>query len=175
MARKGEQAQIYSRKQYDYFLKQALSTMSKTDKHHRTVTRGGKPVARANPLDSRGQAHRAGRDDSGKVVQPGGGKADPPPSAQNALQTIMAFHQAGGTRNSLPKASPTKNAARKDQEHATMRRDKVIRPALRPPGSAEYERGIRKQQRAHLTSSKKYLSKSINENFTSALNHALGL
>lgn len=176
MAQEGEVADIVSRKQYDYFLKQALSAQDRKDKHHRTVTRGGKPVKRANPLDSRGQAHRAKRDEAGRVTQPGGGKADAPPSAQQAMQAIMKFHQGGGSREALPKISDTRNAARKDLEHAKMRRDKVIRPAVRPPGTAEYNRELRRRQQQQLqTNSKEYLSKSISEQFSSDLDEALGL
>jgi hypothetical protein len=169
VAKKGEVASISSRKQYDYFLKQALSAMPKVDKHHQPIAGGAK---RANPLDSRGQAHRAERDKAGRVTTPGGGAADPPPSSQNALQAIMAFHQGGGSRAALPKVSPTRNAARKDLEHAKMRRDRVIRPAVRPPGTAELEKQYRQR---NLQNSKKYLSKSISEQFTSSLDEALGL
>jgi hypothetical protein len=175
MARKGEVSDIVSRKQYDYFLKQALSAQQKKDKHHRPVTKGGQPVNRAKPLDSRGQPHRAKRDDAGRVTEPGGGKADAPPSANQAMQAIMKFHSQGGSREALPKVSDTRNAARKDLEHAKMRRDKVIRPAVRPPGTAEYSRALRRRQQEIQTNSKEYLSKSINERFGSALDEALGL
>lgn len=173
MAQKGEVAGIYSQKQYDYFLKQALSAMDKTDKHLRPVTKDGKPVKRAKPLDNRGQPHRAGRDESGQVVQPGGGAADEPPEQNQAMQVIMKFHNSGGTRASLPKISGTKNAARKDLEHAKMKRDQVVRPAVRPPGSKEYEKRLRQRQQS-LTNSKEYLSKSISEDFYLNLDEALG-
>lgn len=175
MPKKGETAQIVSRKQYDYFLKQALSAQPKRDRHHRPITRNGQQVNRAKPLDARGQPHRAKRDDAGRVTQPGGGSADAPPSADEAMKAIMAFHQAGGTRESLPKVSDTRNAARKDLEHAKMRRDKVIRPAVRPPGTAEYTKQLRQRQRQVDMNSKKYLSKFINEEFVSSLDKALGL
>ena len=168
MARPGEVAQIVSQAQYDYFLKQCQSSMPKMDRHLRPKKdKQGRPVMRNKPLDSRGQAKNALRDEDGKVIEPGGGKADTPPSQNQACQAIWAFHRKGGTRAALPKVSPTKNAARKDAEHAKMKKDQVIRPALRPRGTREYAR--------RLAASKEYTSKSINESFNSALDEALGL
>lgn len=123
MARPGEVAKIVSQKQFDYFAKQAKAAKGQ-----------------GTPLDSRGQAHRAGRDETGRVVKPGGGAPDRGPTGNEAEEAILAFYQSGGKRSDLPKESPTKNAARKDLEHAKMKQDQVVRPAIRPPGSSEYER-----------------------------------
>ena len=174
MAKPGEIAKIHSQAQYDYFLKQCQSSMPKVDRHH-NPKRGadGKPLMRNKPLDSRGQARNASRDEEGNVIEPGGGKADAPPSQNQACQALMAFHRAGGRRSNLPTVSPTKNAARKDAEHAKMRKDQVVRPATRPRGTAEYNKRLR--QAMARGESKEYLSKSINEEFNSALDEALGL
>jgi hypothetical protein len=123
VAKPGEIAQIVSQAQFDYFAKQAKAAKGQ-----------------GTPLDSRGQAHRAARDETGKVTKPGGGSPDRGPTGNEAEEAILAFYQAGGKRSDLPKESPTKSAHRKDSEHAKMRNDKVVRPATRPPGSSEYER-----------------------------------
>jgi len=123
VARPGEIAKIVSKKQFDYFSKQARASKGQ-----------------GKPLDSRGQSHRAGRDDSGKVVEPGGGAPDPPPDGNEADEALLAFYQNGGKRSQLPDESPTKNASRKESEHAKMRDDQVVAPARRPPGSSEHER-----------------------------------
>lgn len=181
MARKGEIADIVSKAQFDYFAKQAQSAFGKT-----------------KPLDARGQSRNAERDEDGNIVRPGGGKADAPPSAKQAIQALTNFHSKGGKREDLPQTSSSKDAYRKDAEHAKMRRDKVIRLPVRPRGSSNYERrGLQAQgyvprkgkyavnrfggweyvtptQRT-LAASKYYVSKSINEEFLSKLDEVLGL
>lgn len=198
MARKGEVADIVSKSQYDYFLKQAQSAMPKTDRHHRPITKDGKPVMRNTPLDSRGQARNALRDRDNHIVQPGAGRADPPPSAQQAMQALAKFHNAGGSREGLPEKSNTKDAYSARQEHAQMKNDQVVGQPTRPRGSSTYERHSLKS-RGHkarkgryirnneggweyvspsqltLSTSKEYLSKSINEEFNSKLDEALRL
>lgn len=181
MAAKGEVGDIVSQAQYDYVLKQAKSAIPKTDYHHRPmVGKDGQTMMQASPLDNRGQPHRAGRDESGKIVTPGGGAADPPPAAREAMKMLMKFQAAGGQRNKLPKVSPTKNAARKDAEHAKMKNNKVIRPATRPPGTASVEREMLRRNKINAAAKinkehAEYLSKSINEEFRSNLDEVLGL
>lgn len=198
MAKKGEVADIVSKDQYDYFLKQAQSAMPKLDKQLRPVTKDGKSVMRNSPLDSRGQARNALRDKDGNIVEPGGGEADGPPSAQQAMQALIKFHNAGGSRANLPKSSGTKDAFKARQEHPQMRKGKVVRPAVRPRGSSTYERqrlrasgatpryGRYVRNRAGgweyatptqrtVGDSLEYLSKSINEDFEFELDRALGL
>jgi hypothetical protein len=171
VAEKDEIADIVSQAQYNYFLKQAKSAMPKTDKHHNPIVSNGKAVYQSTPLDSRGQAHRAGRDESGKVIKPGGGNPDAPPSAKQAMQALMKFHNAGKSKEQLPERSSTRNAERKDKEHAKMKFDKIIRPATRPPGTASLE----KLHRQNLHASRKYVSGFISEEFNLALNGALGI
>lgn len=166
MARPGETADIVSKAQYDYFMKQLMANQPgrKGGKDKR-----GRPNRKVNPLDSRGQSHRAGRDESGKIVQPGGGAADAPPSGVEAYKALSKFQKSGKSRNDLPKTSSTKNAVRKDSEHAKMRNDQVVRPAIRPPGASTYNK------QRQLTNSREYLSKTIDENFNQALNEVLGI
>jgi hypothetical protein len=158
MAKEGEIADIVSLDQLAWMTKQANSGLGK-----------------GTPLDSRGMTHNAGRDKNGRVVKPGGGKADTPPAPNKAAQAIMKWRRSGGRRSDLPQSSDTKNAARKDLGRAKMRKDNVVRPAVNLPGTAEYNREARRRQRQNLHASKKYLSKSINETFGSRLNKALGL
>jgi hypothetical protein len=198
MARPGEVAKIVSQDQYDYFAKQAQSAMPKVDKHLRPVSKNGEPVMRNTPLDARGQARNAGRGKDGQIVQPGGGKADSVPSNQQAMQALVAFHNSGGNRSSLPKSSDTKDAYKARQEHAKMKNGQVVRQATRPRGSSTVERqGLRSSgstprkgkyarnreggweyatpSQRTLSAGVEYLSKTIDEEFTSQINKALGL
>lgn len=170
MARRGEVADIASKAQYDYFMKQL---MAHQPGRRQAKDKRGRPARKVNPLDARGQAHRALRDENGNVTQPGGGESDSIPTGSEAYKALMKFQKSGLTRNDLPKVSPTKNAARKDLEHAKMKRDQVVRPAVRPPGSSEFDKLQRQRQR--LNDSREYLSKSIDEMFYRALDEALGI
>jgi len=176
VAKKGEIAKIVSKAQYDYFLKQCNAYRGK-----------------GTPLDSRGQAHNAGRDDEGNIVSAGGGKPDGPPSGEEACQALDAFHQTGGTRASLPDKSDTVDADKARAEHAQMRKDRVVHPATRPRGSSTLaQRALRnaghtpRKGRYSRDSAggllyqppnveSKYMSKTIDEDFDKAINEALGL
>ena len=168
-----------SKAHWRYLAKQAQSAMPQTNKKTGgyVYNKDGSTRMRSNPLDSRGQPHRAGRDEDGKIVQPGGGKADAPPSSNDAARILMRTIQAGIRYEDLPEKSPTKNAARKSTEHAKMRgkkppnQDTVAAPASAPPGTRYMARRAAK----NLRNSKEYISKSINEDFKLALDEALGL
>lgn len=198
MARPGEVADIVSKAQYDYFVKQAQSAMPKMDKYMRPITKDGKPVMRNTPLDDRGQARNAERDADGNITSPGGGKADAPPSQKQAMQALAKFHNAGGTRESLPEKSGTKDAYKARQEHAQMSNDQVTRPATRPRGSSTVERqklratGVKPRKGRYvrnrtggwtyatpthrtMSAGVEYLSKTIDEEFDTQLDKALGL
>jgi hypothetical protein len=199
MARPGEVADIVSQDQYDYFAKQAQSAMAKLDMHLRPVREGdGQIKMRNSPLDDRGQARNAERDKEGNITNPGGGKADAPPSAKQATQALVKFHNAGGNRASLPKSSNTKDAYKARQERNQMKNDQVVSKATRPRGTSTVERQrlrasgatprkgryVRNRQggweyatptQRTLAAGVKYLSKTIDEEFHNQLDEALGL
>lgn len=154
-----EVADIVSYDQYLFVKKQAKSA---EDKNVRS-------------LDSRGMPHRAKRDERGRVVEPGGGKADSPMSPEQAKAMLIKLKKKGIDPRKLPKKSDSRNAARKDLEHAKMRHDRVVRPAIRPPGTATYMKQLQRQRQILDQNSKEYLSKSINEKFITDLDEALGL
>lgn len=161
MDRNAEVADIVSYDQYLFVKKQAKSAID--------------PNVR--PLDSRGMPHRARRDKRGRVVEPGGGKADPPMSPEQAKAMLRKLELKGIDPKKLPRSSDTRNAARKDLEHNKMSNDRIVRLAVAPPGTASYARQQRQQQILAQNSkeSKEYLSKSIDEQFTTSLDEALGL
>jgi hypothetical protein len=106
-------------------------------------TKGG-----IKPLDARGQPHRMSVDDKGNVV-PGGGPPDAPPSGKDAEQMLLRTARSGVKYSDMPEKSPTKEAERKSEEHASMRKGAEA-PARRPPGTASRERqmGQRGRRRA---------------------------
>jgi hypothetical protein len=87
------------------------------------------------PLDSRGQPHRMSVDDKGNVI-PGGGPADAPPDGGEAMQMVTRAARSGVKYSDLPKRAPTKEAERKKEERDTVKNDKVVARASRPPGTA---------------------------------------
>lgn len=155
----GEVADIVSYDQYLFVKKQAKSAED--------------PSVR--PLDSRGMPRRAKRDERGRIVEPGGGKADSPMSPEQAKAMLLKLKKKGIDPKTLPRSSDTRNAARKSLEHAKMRHDRVVRPAVRPPGTATYLKQLQRRRQVLDQNSKNYLSKTIDEQFIMDLDEALGL
>lgn len=129
MPQSGEIADILTKKQHDFILKQALSDQAKKGKKSGTGNR-------STPLNPELGQRRAGRDKTGKISIPGGGAPHQVPTPEEARDILKLFYNKGGKYNSLPDQSNTKEAKRNKGRRPTVKNDKVVAPARRPDGTA---------------------------------------
>ena len=172
MAKPGETAQIFTKKQYDWFAR-----------------------ALKHGLTKEFMPRRAGRNEDGDIVSAGGGTPHNPPEPGEAKRVLDAFHASGLDREDLPDSTGSRETARNRDRRPTVSRGRLISPARRPDGSGTLEKrwqaGRASRQPATPPKKKKkkwlnrylnreenldkYLSKSISEDFDSSLDKALGI